>query len=142
LVFSFVLDYTIRKAQANQERLEMNGTPQFLVYADEINNLGENTNATKRNREALLEDSSREVSLEIKAKTKYRVASRHQNAGQNHNFLMHNKFFENVAKLKFVETKVTNENCIQEEIKSKLNLGNACFHSLQNFCLPVSFLRI
>ena len=27
---------------------------------------------------------------------------------------------------------ITNQNCIQEEIKSKLKLGNACYHSVQN----------
>jgi uncharacterized protein (UPF0332 family) len=27
---------------------------------------------------------------------------------------------------------VTNQNLIQEEIKRRLNLGNACYHSIQN----------
>jgi len=27
---------------------------------------------------------------------------------------------------------VTNQNCIQQEIKRRLNLGNACYHSVQN----------
>jgi hypothetical protein len=27
---------------------------------------------------------------------------------------------------------VTNQNCIHEEIKSKLNLGNACYQAVQN----------
>jgi len=27
---------------------------------------------------------------------------------------------------------VTNQNCIREEIKSGLNSGNACYHSVQN----------
>ena len=29
-------------------------------------------------------------------------------------------------------TTLTNQNSIQEEIKSKLQLGNACYHSVQN----------
>jgi hypothetical protein len=29
-------------------------------------------------------------------------------------------------------TKVTNQNLIQEEIKRRLNSGNACYHSVQN----------
>jgi hypothetical protein len=29
-------------------------------------------------------------------------------------------------------TTVTNQNLIQEEIKRKLNSGNACYHSVQN----------
>jgi hypothetical protein len=30
---------------------------------------------------------------------------------------------------------VINQNLIQEEIKRKLNSGNACYHSAQNLCL-------
>ena len=30
------------------------------------------------------------------------------------------------------EKKLTNQNSIQEEIKSRLKLGNACYHSVQN----------
>jgi predicted sulfurtransferase len=33
--------------------------------------------------------------------------------------------FENVAQLKYLETKVINQNLIEEEIKSRLNSGNA-----------------
>jgi hypothetical protein len=36
-----------------------------------------------------------------------------------------------VAKFKYLQT-VTNKKCIHEEIKSRLNFGNACYHSVQN----------
>jgi hypothetical protein len=36
--------------------------------------------------------------------------------------------FDNVAKV----MAVTNQNCLCEEIKSRLNLGNACYHSVHN----------
>jgi len=49
--------------------------------------------------------------------------SHHQNAGQTHNFLIVTKYFKNVAKFKYLRTKVTNQNCIPEEIKSRLNMG-------------------
>jgi len=40
---------------------------------------------------------------------------------------------------KYLGTALRNYNSIQEEIKSRLKLGKACYHSLQNL-LPSSFL--
>jgi hypothetical protein len=46
-----------------------------------------------------------------------------------------NRSSENVAQLKYLGMAVTNENDIQEEIKKRMNSGNACYHSNHNlFC--------
>jgi hypothetical protein len=59
------------------------------------------------------------------------LLSRHPNAGQNHDIKIANRSFENIAQFKYLGTTVTNQNFIQEEIKRRLNLGNACYHSAQ-----------
>jgi hypothetical protein len=60
------------------------------------------------------------------------LVSRDQNAGQNREIKIGNRSFENVSQFKYLGTKVINQNLIQEEIKRRLNSGNACYHSVQN----------
>jgi len=37
LLFNFVLEYTIRRVQVKRDGLKLNGTPQLLAYADDVN---------------------------------------------------------------------------------------------------------
>jgi hypothetical protein len=41
-------------------------------------------------------------------------------------------YFENVAQFRYFGTTITDQNLIQEEIKRRLNSGNACYHLVQN----------
>jgi hypothetical protein len=121
--------------------LELNGTHQLLVYADNVNLLGDCLNPIKEKAETLLE-ASRFIGLEINAeKTKYMIMSRHANSGQNQNIRIVNESFENVAKFKYMGTTLANQNDIHDEIKCRLNSGNACYRSVQIFCLPVSYKK-
>jgi hypothetical protein len=58
--------------------------------------------------------------------------SHDQTARQNHNIKVGNKSFRNVIKFKYLGMTVTNQNCVQEEIKSRLNSGNGCYHAVQS----------
>jgi hypothetical protein len=94
LLFNFDLEYAIRRVQANQKGLKLNGTHQLLVYTDDVNILGGSVHAIKKNTDALVVPS-KEIGLEVNSeKTKYMVMSRDQNAGQNHNMKLDNKSFE------------------------------------------------
>jgi archaellum component FlaC len=96
-----------------------------LVYADDVNLLGDTVNTIK--------ETSRDIGLGINAeKTKYMIMSRCPNSGQNQNIRTANDLFENVAKFKYLGTTVKNQNDIHDEIKSRLNSGNACYYSVQN----------
>jgi hypothetical protein len=51
---------------------------------------------------------------------------------QNRDIKIPNTSFENVAQFKSLGMIVTNQNLIQKEIWSKMNLAKACYHSVQN----------
>jgi hypothetical protein len=86
LLFIFGSECTIRKVQENNRALELNGTYQLLIYAGDINFLGENISNTNKNTEASL-DASKKVGLEINIKkTKYMFMFHHQSTGQKSSY--------------------------------------------------------
>jgi hypothetical protein len=111
---------------------KLNGTHHLLLYADDLNLLSDNIGTIQKKTETLM-DASKEVGLDENAEnTKYMLLSRHQNAGQNHDMKIRNRCFENVAQFRYLGTTIRNQNLIREEIKRRLNSGNACYHSVQN----------
>jgi hypothetical protein len=108
-----------------------------LVYAGDVNLLGDSVNTIKENSQTPLE-ASRDIGLEINAeKTKYMIMSRHPNTGQNQNIRIANESFEKGSKFKYLGTTLTNQNDIHDEIKSRLNSGKCLLlFSPKSFVFP------
>ena len=47
-----------------------------------------------------------------------------------------------LEQFKYLGMTLMNWDSIQKETKSRLKSGNACYHSVQNFCLPVCYPKI
>jgi len=107
LLFSFDLEYAIRRVQVKQDGLKLNGTHQLMVYADDVNILGGSVHTVKENAEALIL-ASKNIGLEVNAdKTKYMVMSQDQNARQSHSMKTDNSSFERVEEFKYLGTTLT-----------------------------------
>ena len=85
--------------------------------------MGGSVHTVKENAEALVV-ATKEIGLEVNAdKTKYMFMSWDRNA---------NSSIERVEEFKYLGMTLTDQNSIQEEIKSRLKLANACYHLVQN----------
>jgi len=113
--------------------LKLSGTHQLLIYADDVNILGRSIcTIEKKNTEALV-ITRKEIGLEVSVdNTKYMAMPRDQNAGQSRSIRIDNSSIGSVEEFIYLGTTLTDQNSIQEEIKSRLKLGNACCHSVQN----------
>jgi hypothetical protein len=134
LLFNFALEYAIKRVQVIQDGLKLNCTHYILVYTNDVNILGGSIHTVKENTQALVV-AVKEIGLEVNAdKAKYTIMSREQHAGRSNIMETDNtrSSFERVGEFKYLRTTITNQNFIQKVIKSRLKLGNACYHSVQN----------
>ncbi|KAJ4443845.1 hypothetical protein ANN_05632 [Periplaneta americana] len=93
--------------------------------------LGENPQTIRENTGILLE-ASKAIGLEVNPeKMKYMIMSRDENIVRNGNIKIGNLSFEEVEKFKYLGATVTNINDTREEIKRRINMGNACYYSVE-----------
>jgi hypothetical protein len=115
LLFDFGLEYAVRNVQGSRNKLALNRTHQFSVWADYINLLAENINIIEKSTE-VLSDASKKAGIEAyEEKTKCLFISCRQTIKQKYKSPINtaNKFFESVEKFKRLELTLTNQNCIE-----------------------------
>ena len=84
--------------------------------------MGGSAHTVKENAEALLV-ATKEIGLEVNAdKTKYMVMSRDRNAGRGHSVKIDNSSIERVEGFKYLGMTLTDQNSIQEEIMSRVEV--------------------
>ena len=95
--------------------------------------MGGSVHTVQKNTDALLV-AVKETGLEVNVdKTQYMVRSQDQNAGRIPNIKTDNSSFVRMEEFKYLGTNLTHQNSIQEEIKNRLESGNACYYLVQNF---------
>jgi len=88
-----------------------------LVVCESIHNIQENKEASA----VISKGANQEVSAKL---TKCVYMSCEQNAGKNHNVKIGSKSCENIVKFRYVGATLTNQNCIREPNKNKVNSRN------------------
>ena len=86
LLFNLTVEYTIRTVQVNQISLTVNGTHQFLVYAEDVHVMAGSLHTVEKKKAYSLVVASKKTGLEGNAdSTKFMVMSRDLEAGRSHN---------------------------------------------------------
>jgi len=135
LILNFAVEYAIRRVEVNQEGLKLNDTHLLLVYADDVNIIGESV-PTIKNKEALLV-RNKEIGLEVNAdKTEYVVTCRDQNAGPSHNIKIDNSSFERFEEFKYLETTLTYQILFRTKLRADWSQGMFAIIRCRIFCLP------
>jgi hypothetical protein len=79
----------------------------------------------------LLVTTGKEIGLEVNTdKSEYMFLSIEQDTGQNRSKKTGNKSFGSMDKFRYFGTVLTNQSCIHENVKNRLNLGNTCYLSV------------
>jgi hypothetical protein len=102
-----------------------------VAYADDVNLLGDNIDTINENTDL---NCCRYGgwSRSKRRENEVYVGVTWPECRPNRDIKIGNRSFENVSQFKYLGTTVINQNLIQEEIKRRLQSGNACYHLVQN----------
>ena len=102
-------------------------SPQFVVYFLNDNNC--NTLLVyQNNRMKCCKDNGLAIN---KGKTKYMEIGRHRGMITNVHIKIGSNSYEKVKTFTYLDSLLTNQNSIQQEIICRLKAGNSCYHSVQ-----------
>ena len=80
----------------------------------------------------LLLNACKDIGLAVNTgKTKYMEIGRHRNMIANAHIKIGSNSYEKVKTFKYLDSLLTNQNSIQEEIKRRLKVGKSCYYSVQ-----------
>jgi hypothetical protein len=83
--------------------------------------------------------AGKDIGIEVNAdKTKCTVKSRGRNAGRSRNLKIDNKSFGRMEQFQHLGKTPKNQNSVREELKGRLELGNACYHSVEGLLYSLS----
>ena len=98
----------------------MNRAHQVLAYADDVNLIGDDI----RTIDVLL-NACKDISLAVNiGKTKYMEIGRYRDMIVNEHISISSNSYEKVKTFKYLESLLTNQNSIQEEIRFSLKAEN------------------
>jgi hypothetical protein len=142
LLCNVAVEYAIAEVQVNESRLKLNGPHQLPLYANYVNLLRESINTIHEN-SAILLVASKNNGLQINAeKTKYMLMSLSSIECRTKCYIKTvSKSVENVAKFKYLQNILKNQNNMHEEVKSILYSGNACYCLAQNLLPSLCYLK-
>ena len=126
MLSNFASEYASRKVKANHKLLQFNSTHQVIIYSDDINLWCQSIHASSVH--------CKETGLEVNVEKAKNIFLFHEKqAAQNHNKINSLKVW---GKFKYLWINLTYPNCFQKEINSsRVHLGNACCHLVQNHLL-------
>ena len=97
---------------------------------DDVNLIGDDI-TIEINADVLI-NSCEDISLSINTgKTKYMEMGRHRGMISNANIKISSHSYEIGKTFKYLGSLLTNQNSIQDEVKSRHNTGNSCYYSVR-----------